>query len=103
MNRHSFRWDGLAFGLFFLAALGQWAVWEQDLLDPDDLAFLGAAVLIVLGVLGIAGTAVSVRSHSRTAPFTPRTTTTTTDEPDAAEPVVDDTTEIDDTHGGNPA
>ena len=96
MNRHTFRWDGLAFGLFFLAVLGQWAVWDQDLLDPDELAYLGAAVLIVLGLLGIAGTAMSARSHHRTAPFTP-TTTTNDDEPDA--PVPDHDT---DTHGGKP-
>ena len=94
MNRHTFRWDGLAFGLFFLAVLGQWAVWEQDLLDPDQLAYLSAAVLIVLGLLGIAGTAISARSHHRTAPFTP-TTTTTIDEPE----VPADSTE---THEGNP-
>ena len=103
MNRHSFRWDGLAFGLFFLAVLGQWAVWEQDLLDPDELAYLGAVVLIVLGLLGIAGTAISAQSHRRTAPFTPTTTTSTTDEPDETEPAADDTTENADTHGGNPA
>ena len=100
MNRHSFRWDGLAFGLFFLAVLGQWAVWQQDLLDPDELAYLGAVVLIVLGVLGIAGTAISAQSHRRTAPFTP---TKTTDEPDETDMVADDTTENADTHGGNPA
>ena len=57
MKRHAFRWDGVAFGLFFLAVLGQWAVWEHQLLSPDDLAFVAAAVLIVLGVLGIVGTA----------------------------------------------
>ena len=52
MNRHPFRWDAIAFGLFFLAVLGQWAVWEQDWFEPDDLAYLAAAVLIVLGVRG---------------------------------------------------
>ena len=103
MNRHSFRWDGLAFGLFFLAALGQWAVWEQDLLDPDELAYLGAVVLIVLGALGIAGTAIRAQSNRRTVPFTPATTTTTTDEPDETVPAADGTTENADTHGGNPA
>jgi uncharacterized membrane protein YqjE len=103
MNRHAFRWDGLAFGLFFLAALGQWAVWEQDLLDPDELAYVAAAVLIVLGVLGIAGTAISARTNRRTAPFTPTTTSTTVDDEPEIEPAADDTTENADTHGGNPA
>jgi hypothetical protein len=74
MNRHPFRWDAIAFGLFFLAVLGQWAVWEHNLLSPDDLAFVAAAVLIVLGVLGIVGTAISARSDRRTAPFTPQAT-----------------------------
>jgi hypothetical protein len=71
MNRHPFRWDAIAFGLFFLAVLGQWAVWEQDLLTQDDLAYGGAAILIVLGVLGIIGTAIGARSDRRTAPFAP--------------------------------
>ncbi len=71
MTRHPFRWDAAAFGLFFVAVLGQWAVWEQDLLTPDDLAYLAATVLIVLGVLGIAATAIGGRPARRTAPFTP--------------------------------
>lgn len=79
MNRHPFRWDAFAFGLFFLAVLGQWAVWEQDLLDTDDLAYLAAAVLIVLGVVGILATAVSSRKP-RTTPFTPAQDEPTTDE-----------------------
>jgi hypothetical protein len=108
MNRHAFRWDGLAFGLFFLAALGQWAVWEQDLLKPDELAYVAAAVLIVLGLLGIAGTAISARSHRRVAPFTPATTTTTAqhDEPlegEQHEETVIEETVNDETRGGNPA
>ncbi len=90
MKRHAFRWDGVAFGLFFLAVLGQWAVWEHQLLSPDDLAFVAAAVLIVLGVLGIVGTAVSARSDRRTAPFTPQEATTpddpTDDQPNEGSP-----------------
>ena len=91
MRRHPFRWDAIAFGLFFLAVLGQWAVWEHNLLSPDDLAFVAAAVLIVLGVLGIAGTAISARSDRRTAPFTPQPTPNT------------DTPTDDQPHEGNPA
>ena len=91
MRRHPFRWDAIAFGLFFLAVLGQWAVWEHNLLSPDDLAFVAAAVLIVLGVLGIAGTAISARSDRRTAPFTPQPT------PDPEDPTDDQP------HEGNPA
>ncbi|MGH3473997.1 MAG: hypothetical protein ACRDOT_03690 [Aeromicrobium sp.] len=91
MNRHPFRWDAIAFGLFYLAVLGQWAVWEQDLFEPDDLAYLAAGVLIVLGIVGIAGTAISARSDRRTAPFTPQPAATTDDPTD------------DQPHEGNPA
>ena len=96
MNRHPFRWDAIAFGLFFLAVLGQWAVWEMDLLGPDDLAYLAAGLLIVLGVLGIAGTAIGARSGRREAPFTPEVTT-------APEPTENDPIDHESTHGGNPA
>ena len=107
MKRHPFRWDALIFGLFFLAVLGQWAVWEMDLLAPDALAFIAAAVLIVLGVLGIVGTAISARSDRRTAPFA-LDPTATEDTPDADEPVADDLTENEpaentSTRGGDPA
>lgn len=71
MNRHPFRWDAMVFGLFFLAVLGQWAVWEQDLLDPDTLGFITAAVLITLGVVGIVATVISTRTNHRVAPFSP--------------------------------
>jgi hypothetical protein len=91
MSRHPFRWDAIAFGLFFLAVLGHWAVWKHQLLSPDDLAFVAAAVLIVLGVLGIVGSAISARSDRRTAPFTPQPTTTPDDPTD------------DQPHEGNPA
>jgi hypothetical protein len=71
MNRHPFRWDAMIFGLFFLAVLGQWAVWEQDLLDPDALGYITAGVLIALGLVGIVGTVINTRSDRRVAPFTP--------------------------------
>ena len=85
MNRHPFRWDALVFGLFFLAVLGEWAVWEQNLLDQADLAFTAAAALIVLGVVGILATVVSARS-SRQAPFTPERDQPVPDEPVPAQP-----------------
>lgn len=53
MTRHPFRWGGLAFGLFFAAVIGQWALWRSDLLNPDQLAYIAAGVLIVLGTIGI--------------------------------------------------
>jgi hypothetical protein len=71
MNRHPFRWDAMIFGLFFLAVLGQWAVWEQDLLDPDAFGYITAGVLIALGLVGIVGTVISTRFDRRIVPFTP--------------------------------
>ncbi|AWB93306.1 hypothetical protein [Aeromicrobium chenweiae] len=56
MNRHPFRWEGLAFGLFFLAIVGNWAVWERDLLSTRELSLTASGVLILLGVIGIAAT-----------------------------------------------
>jgi hypothetical protein len=105
MNRHQFRWDAFVFGLFFLAVLGQWAVWEMDWLGPDDLAYVAAAVLIVLGVVGILGTAISAKADRPTAPFTPKASTeaeptenqAAVDEPTEQEPTNDDAT-----RGGNP-
>jgi hypothetical protein len=69
----------------------------MDLLTPDDLAYLAAALLIVLGVLGIAGTTISARSARSTAPFTPEAGTEPEPEP---EPIEND---HEATHGGNPA
>ncbi len=93
MKRHAFRWDAVAFGLFFLAILGQWAVWEQDMLSPDDLGYIVAGALILLGLVGIVATVVSARSGHRTAPFTPEPTNdpstmegTQHDEPQATPP-----------------
>jgi hypothetical protein len=86
MNRHPFRWEGLAFGLFFLAVLGQWAVWEQDWLEPEDLGYLAAATLILLGALGIAGTLAAQR-RPQEAPHTPP------DKPDTDTETVENTEE----------
>ena len=71
MNRHPFRWQGLAFGAFFLAVAGNWAVWEQDLLSPDQFSFTLSAVLIVAGVVGVVATFVKPR-HAP-APAQPET------------------------------
>jgi len=56
MSRHPFRWESLAFGLFFLACVGNWAVWKQDLLTSRELSLTASGVLIFLGVIGVAGT-----------------------------------------------
>jgi uncharacterized membrane protein YqjE len=66
MTRHSFRWEGLVFGLFFLSAVGNWAVWKQDLLTPRQLGLTASGVLILLGVLGVAATVWQTRSAHRT-------------------------------------
>lgn len=56
MNRHPFRWSSLAFGLSFIAGVGQWAVWKQDWLTPRELSLISSAVLIALGLLGVVAT-----------------------------------------------
>lgn len=70
MTRHTFRWEGLAFGLFFLSAVGNWAVWKQDLLTPRQLGLTASGVLIFLGVLGVAATVWQTRPtrRARSAP-----------------------------------
>lgn len=65
MTRHSFRWEGLAFGLFFLSAVGNWAVWKQDLLSPRQLGLTASGVLIFLGLLGVAATVWQTRPAQR--------------------------------------
>ena len=75
MTRHSFRWEGLAFGLFFLAAVGNWAVWKQDLLTPRQLGLTASGVLIALGLLGVAATVWQTRpANRRRATPAPETT-----------------------------
>lgn len=56
MSRHPFRWSNLAFGLMFLAGVGQWAVWKQDWLTPRELSLASSGVLIALGLLGVIAT-----------------------------------------------
>ena len=81
MTRHSFCWEGLAFGLFFLAAVGNWAVWKQDLLTPRQLGLTASGVLIVLGLLGVAATVWQTRPANRrpAAPAAETTPESTTD------------------------
>ena len=81
MTRHSFRWEGLVFGLFFLSAVGNWAVWKQDLLTPRQLGLTASGVLILLGALGVAATVWQTRAASRMHPApTHETTPDTTPE-----------------------
>ena len=81
MTRHSFRWEGLVFGLFFLSAVGNWAVWKQDLLTPRQLGLTASGVLILLGLLGVAATVWQTRSATRAHQIpAPETTTDPTPE-----------------------
>jgi len=75
MTRHSFRWEGLVSGLFFLSAVGNWAVWKQDLMTPRQLGLTASGVLIVLGLLGVAVTVWQTRSASRANAIPPHPTT----------------------------
>lgn len=68
MSKHPFRWSNLAFGLFFLAIVGNWAVWERDLLTPREFSLTAAGVLIVVGLIG--ATAALWPSRSTASPLT---------------------------------
>jgi hypothetical protein len=68
MTRHPFRWESLAFGLFFLASVGNWAVWKQDLLTPRELSLTASGVLIFLGVIGVAATLWQARPTPASTP-----------------------------------
>jgi len=78
MTRHSFRWEGLVFGLFFLSAVGNWAVWKQDLMSPRQLGLTASGVLIVLGLLGVAATVWQTRPAGRSHPAPAHDSTTDT-------------------------
>lgn len=71
MRKHRFRWDSLVFGVFFLAVVGNWAVWKEDILDPRELALSASGVLILLGVLGIAATVWQARPTRPAVPGQP--------------------------------
>ena len=88
MNRHPFRWEALAFGLLFLAAVGTWTAWKTGALAGDQLAYAPAGTLIVLGVAGI------IATFSRSSSKQPATTASD-DRIDEAEEVPDDVKETD--------
>lgn len=64
MTKHSFRWGSFVFGLLFLAGVGNWAVWQQDVLTQRQLSLTTSAVLIFLGLLGVIATLRSNRVSS---------------------------------------
>ncbi|MGJ9421893.1 hypothetical protein [Aeromicrobium sp. CF3.5] len=79
MNRHTFRWQGAAFGAFFLAVAGNWAIWQQDLLTQREFSLSLSVVLIVAGILGV------ILTFWKPRP--PSTTTSTTDATDTTHPM----------------
>jgi hypothetical protein len=81
MNRHPLRWENLAFGLFFLAIVGNWAVWKRDVLTPREFGLTAAGVLIFLGVVGVAATLWQARPAK-----TPSTTESNGNHDEAADP-----------------
>lgn len=85
MSRHSFRWEGLAFGLFFLSVVGNWAVWKQDLLTPRQLGLSASGVLILLGLLGVAATVWQTRPAKPAPAVTDTDLDTLTDLPEGHE------------------
>jgi len=68
MNRHTFRWEALAFGLLFLAVVGTWTAWKAGVLASEQVAYAPAGALIVLGVAGVIA---SFSTPRRTEPQPP--------------------------------
>jgi hypothetical protein len=87
MNRHSFRWEALAFGLLFLAVVGTWTAWKTGVLESDQLAYAPAGTLIVLGVAGIIASFASPRKtvDPASTPAAEAEQTVTEEVPDDAE------------------
>lgn len=85
MSRHTFRWEGLAFGMFFLAAVGHWAVWDRDLLDTRELTLVASGLLIVLGAIGVAATVWRSRPPATIHPEPSPETITTPEGPEDEE------------------
>ena len=77
MSRHAFRWDSLVLGLLFAAAVGGWAVLDQDALTARQLSVTASVILILLGLLGVAATLVTPRRPA--PPSTSSTDTSSTD------------------------
>lgn len=90
MNRHSFRWEALAFGLLFLAVVGTWTAWKTGILASNQLAYAPAGTLIVLGVAGIIASLASPRKAAE-PPSTPEAEADQT----ATEEALDDIEETD--------
>ncbi|MEJ7634215.1 hypothetical protein [Aeromicrobium sp.] len=85
MTRHTFRWEGLAFGLLFLSIVGNWAVWKQDLLTPREFSLTASGVLIVLGLVGVAATVWRTRPPQAKATPVPHTAATSPEGPEDEE------------------
>ncbi|HSI27281.1 MAG TPA: hypothetical protein VK948_07705 [Aeromicrobium sp.] len=82
MNRHSFRWEPLVFGLLFLAVVANWAIWRAGLLSADQLVYAAAAGLILLGAVGI----VASIAAPRHVPTLHISSEEASDEPEEADP-----------------
>lgn len=94
MNRHSFRWEALAFGLLFLAVVGTWTAWKTGILASNQLAYAPAGTLIVLGVAGIIASLASPRKAAE-PPSTPEAEAEAETDETATEEALDDIEETD--------
>ncbi|CAN5241898.1 hypothetical protein BH09ACT10_BH09ACT10_24600 [soil metagenome] len=74
MRRHRFRWDNFAFGLLFLAIVGNWIAWKEDAWTLSEFSVVAPVALIALGVLGVLA---SLRKPATPTPLEPITEPTT--------------------------
>lgn len=86
MSRHPFRWEPLAFGLFFAAVVTHWSLWRTARYGPDELAYIGAGALIVLGLVGLAGSVVVPRRRVSAPADAPPTTADEPEPPSSSSP-----------------
>jgi hypothetical protein len=65
MKRHPFRWEGLIFGVIFLAVVSTW-LRGLGLFDSDQFAYVVAGGLITIGVAGILASVLKPRGEAPT-------------------------------------
>ena len=83
MTRHPFRWEAALFGLIFAAVAVQWALRRAGLVSPDQLPFVAAGALILIGLMGLVGGLARPRQRATVEPGTDEEVADVDEETDA--------------------